>query len=119
MVLADTSIWIDHFRTEGHGLGHLLARGEVLTHWIVIGELATGNLHNRTNTMHHLRKTTRVPSATELEALALIENQRLFGKGIGWNDLQLLASALIHSVPLWTRDKRLRVIAKKLHISWD
>ena len=119
MVLADTSIWIDHIRKEGHELGQLLWRGEVVTHWIVVGELASGNLPNRTDTMHDLRKIVRVPSATELEALALIENQRLFGKGIGWNDIQLLASALIHSVPLWTRDKRLREAAKKLHASWD
>lgn len=119
MVLADTSVWIDHLRKEGHELGHLLARGEVLTHWIVVGELATGNLPDRADTLHHLRRMSRVPSVTELETMALIENQRLFGKGIGWNDIQLLASALIHSVPLWTRDKRLREAAKKLHASWD
>lgn len=119
MVLADTGIWIDYFRQEGHQLGHLLWRGEVLTHWIVVGELATGNLPKRDETLHDLRRMSRVASATETEALALIENLKLFGKGLGWNDIQLLASALINSVPLWTRDKRLRAAAKKLHTSYD
>ena len=100
-------------------MGHLLRGGEVLTHWIVVGELAAGNLPDRQSTLHDLRRMSRVPSATELESLALIENHKLHGRGLSWNDVQLLASCLIHDVPLWTRDKRLRETARKAHASWD
>jgi predicted nucleic acid-binding protein len=119
MVLADTNIWIDFFREGDTHFGLALWRGDVKTHWVVIGELSTGNLSKRSATLHELRALDRVEPATELESLALIENQKLHGKGLSWADVQLLASCLIHNVPLWTRDKRLREAAKKLHCSWD
>jgi predicted nucleic acid-binding protein len=119
MVLADTSLWIEFFRMGCKELQDLLQRNEVATHWIVIGELSTGNLPKRQTTLADLRAIYRIHAATEVETLTLIENHHLYGKGVGWNDVQLLASALIHHVPLWTRDKRLREIARKLHCSWD
>ncbi len=119
MVLADTSLWIEWFRVGCKELQDLLMRNEVGTHWIVIGELATGNLPKRASTLTDLQALYRFSPATEAESLVLIESKHLYGKGIGWNDAQLLASALIHGAPLWTRDKRLRDIARKLHCSWD
>jgi predicted nucleic acid-binding protein len=119
MILADTNIWIDFFRDGDAAFGQALWRGDVLTHWIVIGELATGNLARRAVTHHDLRAMALVPPVTERESLALIENQKLFGKGLSWGDVQLLASCLIHHVPLWTKDKRLREAARKLRCSWD
>jgi predicted nucleic acid-binding protein len=119
MVLADTSLWIEWFRVGCKELQDLLLRDEVVSHWIVIGELSTGNLPKRQSTLTDLMAIHRIHSATELETFTLIENHHLYGKGIGWNDAQLLASALIHHVPLWTRDKRLREIARKLQCSWD
>lgn len=119
MVLADTNVWINFFRDGDTAFGQALWRGDVMTHWIVIGELATGNLSKRGETLTDLRAMALVPPATERESLALIENQKLFGKGLSWGDVQLLASCLIHHVPLWTKDKRLRDTARKLHCSWD
>jgi predicted nucleic acid-binding protein len=119
MVLADTNVWIGFFRVGDAPFGQALWRGDVLTHWIVIGELATGSLSKRDATLNDLRSMAQVPPATEREALALIDNQKLFGAGLSWCDVQLLASCLIHHVPLWTRDKRLREAARKLHCSWD
>lgn len=119
MVLADTSLWIEWFRVGCKELQDLLVRDEIASHWIVIGELSTGNLPKRQSTLNDLRAIYRIHSATELETLTPIENHHLYGKGIGWNDAQLLASGLIHHVPLWTRDKSLREIARRLHCSWD
>ena len=118
MVLADTNLWIEFLRGKDQALGHTLWRGEVVTHWIVIGELATGNLPNRAQMLTDLRALEQVQPATERETLALIENQKLFGKGLSWNDVQLLAACLIHHVPLWTNDKRLADQAKRLGCAW-
>lgn len=118
MVLADTNVWINFLHGKDQLLGHMLWRGEVVMHWIVIGELATGNLANRAHFLHDLREMEMVQPATERESLALIENRRLFGRGIGWNDIQILASCQIHHVPLWTSDRRLREAAVELGCSW-
>lgn len=119
MILVDTCIWVDFFRGENAELAKLLVENKVAMHWIVIGELATGNLPKRAQILNDLRTLERVEEATARESLALIENQKLFGKGLSWNDVQLLASSLIHSVPLWTRDLRLRDAARKTGASWD
>ncbi|CAN5694391.1 type II toxin-antitoxin system VapC family toxin [soil metagenome] len=119
MILVDTNIWIDFFRGNCPELGDLLEENKVACHWIVIGELATGSLSQRAQTLADLRMLDRVKEASPRETLALIENQTLYNKGLSWADVQLLASALIHAVPLWTRDKRLRNEAKKLNASWD
>jgi hypothetical protein len=119
MILVDTCIWIKFFRGEGEELITLLEENKVMTHWIVIGELATGNLAKRAQTLNDLRTLEQVKEATPREALALIENQKLHGLGLSWGDVQLLASCLIHSVPLWTQDKRLRDAARQLNASWD
>jgi predicted nucleic acid-binding protein len=119
MIVVDTSVWIDFFRGDGQELIELLKENKVVTHWIVIGELSTGNLPKRTQTLADLRALEQLPEATPRESLALIENQKLFGKGLSWGDIQLLASCLIHALPLWTRDKRLREVARRLNASWD
>lgn len=118
MILVDTCIWVDFFRGMNAELADMLAENEVVTHWIVIGELAAGNLPKRAQVLNDLRILERVEEATARESLALLENQKLFGKGLSWNDVQLLASALIHSVPLWTLDVRLREAAKKTGALW-
>lgn len=119
MILVDTSIWIDFLRGDGQELIELLQENQVATHWIIIGELATGNLPKWAQTLADLRALEQLPEASARESLALIENQKLFGKGLSWCDVQLLASCLIHSMRLWTRDKRLREEARRLNASWD
>ncbi len=118
MILVDTCIWVDFFRGENAELAELLAENEVAMHWIVIGELAAGNLPRRAQILNDLRSLELVEEATARESLALLENQKLFGKGLSWNDVQLLASSLIHSVPLWTNDARLRDAARKTGALW-
>ncbi len=119
MVLADTNVWIDFIEGRDPALGTALWSGDVVTHWIVIGELATGNLPKRAQTLEQLLAMETVPAAAESESLVLVERQRLFGKGLSWNDIQLLAACLISHVPLWTKDKRLKREADRLGCGWE
>jgi predicted nucleic acid-binding protein len=116
MVLVDTSVWVDHLRRTETGLVALLNKGSVLCHPFIIGELACGNLKNRTEVLALLRILPSVPAADVHEVLLLIDEHRLMGKGLGFVDVHLLASALLSSAPLWTFDKRLARAAAGLGI---
>lgn len=116
MVLVDTSVWIAHFRSGLPSLAEALGRELVLAHPIVIGELATGNLQNRTQTLADLRRLPHAEIGTFEECLYFIETHKHYGLGIGWSDIQLLVSAMISRTPLWTLDKRLAESARELEI---
>lgn len=108
MILVDTSVWIDHLRHGNVELTRLLNAGQVLTHRLVIGELALGNLQNRNVVLNSLQNLPQVTSASDEEVLYFIENNSLFGKGVGYIDAHLLAAVrLSPDALLWTRDKRL------------
>ena len=107
MILVDTSIWIDHFRSGNARLHELLHEGEVATHPMILGELACGNLLKRAETLRLLNRLPKIPQAPDHLVLQSIESQRLFGKGVGWIDAHLLTASLLSSVPLWTLDRRL------------
>lgn len=119
MILADTSVWIDHFHSEDSRLVALLDRREVLMHLMVIGELACGNLPNRTVTLTRLKRLPMSQIAPDDTVLSLIERHRLMGRGIGYIDVHLLASVAIdNSALLWTRDRRLGDAAADLSIAY-
>jgi len=107
MVLVDTSVWIDHFRRKNSGLFDLLEEGAVLCHPFVLGELACGNLQNRNEVLDLLQALPMAPLAQRDEVFHLLQEQRLYGQGLGWVDAHLLASAKLMGCPLWTRDKTL------------
>jgi predicted nucleic acid-binding protein len=120
MILADTSVWIDHFRRGSSVLGEALEREEVLTHPFVIGELACGNLKNRREVLGLLAALPSAVVANDEETLHFIEQRRLMGPGIGWVDVHLLASVIMtEAAQLWTRDKRLGAIATQLGIGFE
>jgi predicted nucleic acid-binding protein len=98
-------------------LQDFLSAGEVATHPFVIGELACGNLSKRGEVLALLSELPLVTMATNEEVLHLIDRHKLNGKGLGWIDMNLLASALISRIPLWTRDRRLAAEAKTLGIT--
>jgi len=117
MILADTSIWIDHIRRGGSATTEWLGNAAVAIHPIVIGELACGNLPNRPVFLRLLSSLPQVKIAIDAEVLALIESKRLMGRGLGWPDAHLLASALItDGVVIWTRDLDLHEIANELKV---
>ncbi len=118
MVLVDTSVWIKHFRDGSTQLSELLQQGTVVCHPFVIGELACGHLQNRQEILTSLERLPTAEVATHTEILAFIEKHQLMGKGLGLIDIHLLASSLLSSIPLWTRDKRLQQAAKELGVHY-
>jgi predicted nucleic acid-binding protein len=113
-LLVDTSSWVDHLRRRDASLSELLEDGLVWTHPFVIGELACGNLAKRAEVLGLLGTLPLVPVADHEEVLAFVESRRLMGRGLGWIDLHLLASAVLASLPLCTSDKRLSSVAHEL-----
>ncbi len=118
MILADTSIWVQHFRRGVPEFAAVLKDGLILIHPIVIGELATGNLAKRKQTLAALRSLPRATVCTAEECLDFIEAHALYGRGIGWNDLQLLAAARLSNSPLWSLDARLAAAAIELGVGY-
>lgn len=110
MILADTSVWVDHLRRSDAGLRAALEANEICIHPMVIGELACGNLRNRA-VLVNMQLLPQTIVATHDEALAMIEQHKLMARGIGFVDVHLLASAKLSKATLWTRDKRLASIA--------
>ena len=117
MILVDTSVWIDHLRHGNPKLKGLLLESRVLTHPFILGELACGSLQNRQGVMSLLRALPECICAEHDEVLALLENEQLHGRGIGWIDAHLLASARLSRSGLWTLDRRLARIASALGIT--
>lgn len=119
MILVDTSTWIDHLRTGDPGLGELLQDARVLAHPWVTGELALGHLSQRSEILGLLHNLPQAIVATEVEVLAVIDNQHLFGLGIGYVDAHLLAATMLTTgARLWTRDKRLAAVAVEHRLAW-
>jgi predicted nucleic acid-binding protein len=120
MILVDTSVWIDHLRTGDDTLIIQLNGGQVLIHPLVLGELACGNLLNRSELMQLLKNLPQAIVAHDDEVLFFIEQKALMGRGIGYIDAHLLAAvALDGTSRLWTRDRRLRSIAGELAIDYQ
>ncbi len=118
MILADTSIWIDHFRSGDTVLAQRLDRGHILIHPWIIGELALGLLQNRTAILTTLVDLPTASTASDTEVLGLIERHSLAGIGIGYIDAHLLAATLLTpDAALWTRDRRLRNAAQRLGLA--
>lgn len=115
-MLVDTSVWVDHLRRGNARLARHLQNGEVESHPFIIGELACGNLKRRDEIMTLLDALPRVVEADHGEVLFLIESKRLSGRGLGWVDAHLLASAVLDGTSLWTLDKRLAEQARKLGV---
>ena len=116
MILVDSSVWVDHLRQNVPLLGDLLEAGEVTTHLFAIGELACGNLANRAEILALLSALPLVQIATHSEAMHVVDTNALHGRGIGWIDVHLLASAWLSRVSIWTRDRRLQAASKALGI---
>jgi predicted nucleic acid-binding protein len=119
VILADTSVWIDHLRQGDNGLAEALEQSRVLVHPFVRGELACGNLRNRSEVLGLLGNLPAAPTATDAEALEFIDRLALMGRGIGYIDVHLLAStALAGTARLWTRDRRLAAVASALDLAF-
>jgi predicted nucleic acid-binding protein len=114
IVLADTSVWIDHFRRTNSNLVNLLSEGLVLMHPFVAGELACGNLKGRSSLLSNLDAMPVAQLATNAEVMRFIENRRLWGRGLGLIDFHLLVAALLSRSGFWTLDSKLARVAAEL-----
>ncbi len=120
MIVVDTSVWIDHLRSGDEDLVVLLNSSKVLMHPFVIGELACGNLCKRNDLLRLLADLPQALVVSQGEALHFVEVNRLMGQGIGFIDAHLLASTtLADRATIWTHDKRLRDVARKLKLVFE
>jgi predicted nucleic acid-binding protein len=121
MVLVDTSVWIRFFAGRAPyaaELQKLLLSDQVARHDLVYGKLLIGDRGGRTR---FLSEYARIPCATVVphdEVVEFVRARALYGRGIGWIDVHLLASALVDRLRLWTADPRLRAVAQELAISY-
>lgn len=114
-VLVDSSVWVGHFKQRNEHLVALLKDGVVVCHPNVVMEVACGTPPNRRAIIGMLAELECTPVATPDELLAMVEGQRLFGRGCGLVDMSLLASVLLSDkARLWTLDKRLEQVADEL-----
>jgi len=120
VILVDTSVWVDHLRRSEPDLIDALDSGLVLMHPFVLGEIACGNLKRRADVLSLMSALPQAAMATDNEALEFIDRRRLMGRGIGYIDVHLLASAVLTgTATLWTRDKRLSVVADDLALNFE
>ncbi len=109
-------MWVDHLRQGDSGLSALLSRAEVECHPFIAGELSCGWLRRRAEILSLLGKLPSVPVASHHEVMTFVERHQLMGRGIGWTDAHLLASASLARAQFWTRDRRLARVARMLRL---
>jgi predicted nucleic acid-binding protein len=122
MVLVDTSVWIRFLSGRGpyaRALDDLLSRGEVSGHELIYGELLMGDSSGRRALLQDFAAMHRAPMVSHPEVVAFVKQRRLHGRGVGWIDAHLLASALVGRLGLWTADVRLAAVARELGVSYD
>jgi predicted nucleic acid-binding protein len=119
LILADTSIWIEHLRSRMSEMEARLKNGQIVMHPFITAEISLGSLHNRRERLAELDALWPVQVAQLDEVRQMIESHALFSKGIGLTDAHLLASCLLSpGTRLWTRDKSLERAAEALGVSW-
>jgi predicted nucleic acid-binding protein len=114
VTLVDTSVWVNHLRYGDDELRGLLDAGEVLCHPFIIGELACGAIAKRAKVLDLLKALPQATIAEHDEVMHFLHEKRLDGRGLGWIDLHLLASALLSKVRLWTNDRPLKHAIEEL-----
>jgi predicted nucleic acid-binding protein len=117
MILVDASVWIDHIRAPERTLVELLSSDTVVTHPFVIGEIALGSIRSRAQVLTEMYDLPLTEVAADPEVMRFIERFKLYGLGIGYIDVHLLAATLLtDGATLWTRDKSLRMAAERLGV---
>lgn len=117
MILADTSVWIDHLRKSDPEFSSWLNEGQIVMHPAIMGEILLGSLANRRAIETSLHEMPQAVQASDKEVLFFINTAKIYGRGIGWVDTHLLVSAKLTGAKLVTRDKRLGDIARELRLS--
>jgi len=119
IILADTSVWIDHWCRGNPRFQQLLEADQIVVHPFVLGEIALGAITPRAEVLTHLGALRAPRVAQHAEVMALIDRARLWSRGIGWVDVHLLASALLDQIRLWTLDQPLARTARALGVALE
>ncbi|MFU8894666.1 MAG: type II toxin-antitoxin system VapC family toxin [Luteolibacter sp.] len=117
-VLVDTNVWIRFLREPLPELALLVKRGRVITHPCVVGEVLVGNVGNRQVIREFFLSLPLAREADLGSLLGMIETRQLYGRGLQWNDIQLLAAAKLSFAQLWTHDQQLADAARELGLGW-
>ncbi|HEX4170660.1 MAG TPA: PIN domain-containing protein [Bryobacteraceae bacterium] len=121
MVLVDTSVWIRFLANRApysQILDKLLVLGEVIGHELVYGELLIGDRQGRRELLRLYERMHQASTVPHREVVDFVRSRNLHGRGVGWIDIHLLASALVGRLELWTVDSRLSAIATELGVAY-
>ncbi len=122
MVLVDTSIWIRSlagrapFKAE---LEMLLSLDEVTGHDLIYGELLIGDRGGRRNLLEAYERIHQAAVIPHSDVVRFARERDLHGRGVGWIDIHLLASALVGRMQLWTADPRFAAVAKEFGVAYE
>jgi hypothetical protein len=122
MILVDTSVWIRFFSNQEpyvERLDTLLDRGEVVGHELIYGELLIGDRGGRAKFLAIYEKLHQAGTISHSEVVAFVRTRNLHGRGVGWVDVHLLASALVGRLQLWTADQSFAAVARELGVAWE
>jgi predicted nucleic acid-binding protein len=122
MVLVDTSVWIRFLSNRepyATALDDLLGRDEAVGHDLIFGELLIGDRGGRSKLLAAYAQMHQVAGVPHDEVVAFVRERRLFGRGVGWIDIHLLASAIVGGVQVWTADPRFSAVAQELHVAYQ
>lgn len=119
MVLVDTSVWIRFLANRqpyASELDRLLGLDEVVGHDLVFGELLIGDRGGRNRLLTAYRQMHQAATVAHPEVIAFVRSRRLLGRGLGWIDVHLLASAVLQRHQIWTADGRFAFVAVELGV---
>jgi predicted nucleic acid-binding protein len=122
IVLVDTSVWIRFLSNRAPyaaKLDRLLSRDEVSGHDFVYGELLIGDVGGRKQLLADYEQMHQAPVLAHNDVVAFVQGRRLHGRGVGWIDAHLLASALVGRLKFWTADPRLATLTQELGIAYE
>ena len=122
IVLVDTSVWtrfLSNRAPYASELDRLLDRDEVSGHPFVYGELLIGDKGGRREMLEVYTLIHHAPVVPHGDVVTFARERRLHGRGVGWVDVHLLASALVGRLKLWTTDPRLTLVARELGVAYD
>ena len=118
-MLVDTAVWIDHLRRGDPILVGLLEQMQVAVPPFIVGEVACGHLANRAEILDALEALPKAPVVEHSAVLTFVERHALMGRGLGWVDMHLLASASASGERILTRDRRLQIAARDLGLAHE
>ena len=122
MVLVDTSVWIRYLSNRAPfaaGLDRLLELDEVTGHELVYGELLIGDRGGRRKLLAAYELIHQATLVPHRDVVQFVHARDLHGRGLGWIDIHLLASAIVGRMQLWTVDQRFSAVAKEFGIAYE